>query len=351
MRPLRLLLLTALAPGLLAVPALAGSSSAEEPVAVAPQVQELDVRGVDATAAAGSSPPGVTGALVEGDGRRTVLLTGQLPTEPYAVVGVTWDADPAVTAVEAFVRTRTAGTWSPWRPVGGRSDEEPDAGTPDTGAALRGGTSPLWVDGADGVQVRVDVLSGADPRGLRVSLVDPGESQQDLSVSASLSTQATSAPVVLTRAQWGADESIRRGSPSYASGIHAVTVHHTASSNDYSAADVPRLIRGFYAYHVKSNGWSDLGYNFLVDRFGRIWEGRGGRDHQARDRLARRRFQHRHRRHLDDRDVRDGGPVRRDARGRRCRRRLAPRPGRAGPEGHRRRPLGRQHAGTPRAPS
>ncbi|MGH8969758.1 MAG: N-acetylmuramoyl-L-alanine amidase, partial [Actinomycetes bacterium] len=39
---------------------------------------------------------------------------------------------------------------------------------------------------------------------------------------------------------------------------------------------VPRIIRGIYAYHTKSNGWSDVGYNFLVDRFGRLWEGRYG---------------------------------------------------------------------------
>ena len=276
MRALRPLLLTVLVPGLLAVPVLTASASAGEPVAVPPRVQELGVSGVDATAARGSSPSGVTGALVDGDGRRTVLLTGELATRPFAVVGVTWDADPAVTTVESFVRTRVAGTWSSWQVLGGRSDEEPDAGTPDTGATLRGGTAPLWVDDADGVQVRVDVLAGADPHGLRVSLVDPGEAEQDLALSASASTGASSAPVVRSRREWGADESIRRGSPAYASGIHAVTVHHTASSNDYTAADVPRLIRGFYAYHVTSNGWSDIGYNFLVDKFGRIWEGRAG---------------------------------------------------------------------------
>jgi hypothetical protein len=55
-----------------------------------------------------------------------------------------------------------------------------------------------------------------------------------------------------------------------------VTIHHTASTNDYAAEDVPRLLRGFYAYHVKSQGWSDIGYNFLVDRFGTVWEGRAG---------------------------------------------------------------------------
>ena len=39
---------------------------------------------------------------------------------------------------------------------------------------------------------------------------------------------------------------------------------------------MPALLRGIYAYHVEGRGWRDIGYNFLVDRFGRIWEGRYG---------------------------------------------------------------------------
>ena len=53
-------------------------------------------------------------------------------------------------------------------------------------------------------------------------------------------------------------------------------VHHTASASSYSAADVPALIRGFYRFHVLSRGWFDIGYNYLVDRYGRIYEGRSG---------------------------------------------------------------------------
>ena len=65
-------------------------------------------------------------------------------------------------------------------------------------------------------------------------------------------------------------------------------VHHTAdtatsSANTYTAAEVPALIRGMYAYHVQTLGWDDIGYNFLIDRFGRTWEGRyGGGDGQAK---------------------------------------------------------------------
>ena len=53
-------------------------------------------------------------------------------------------------------------------------------------------------------------------------------------------------------------------------------VHHTASTNSYTAAQSAALMRGFQAYHVKSNGWADIGYNFLVDRYGQIFEGRYG---------------------------------------------------------------------------
>ncbi len=51
-------------------------------------------------------------------------------------------------------------------------------------------------------------------------------------------------------------------------------MHHTVNSNAYSRGDVPGMIRGMYRYHTNNLGWADIGYNFLVDRFGRIWVGR-----------------------------------------------------------------------------
>ena len=57
--------------------------------------------------------------------------------------------------------------------------------------------------------------------------------------------------------------------------INAVVIHHTTDRNTYTASQVPAIIRADYAYHL-SRGWNDIGYNFLVDRFGRIWEGRRG---------------------------------------------------------------------------
>ncbi|WP_432066563.1 N-acetylmuramoyl-L-alanine amidase [Streptomyces sp. C10-9-1] len=85
-------------------------------------------------------------------------------------------------------------------------------------------------------------------------------------------------PPITSRADWGADESISPEEPGYLPGekVKAVVVHHTAESNSYTCDQAPAVVRGIYAYHVKQLGWKDLGYNFLVDKCGTVYEGRKG---------------------------------------------------------------------------
>ncbi|MEV8598053.1 peptidoglycan recognition protein [Streptomyces sp. NPDC052012] len=83
-------------------------------------------------------------------------------------------------------------------------------------------------------------------------------------------------PAITTRRGWGANEGLRKGGFVYTKKVKAAFVHHTASGNNYSCAQAPSLIRGFYRYHVVSLGWRDIGYNFLIDKCGRIYEGRAG---------------------------------------------------------------------------
>jgi hypothetical protein len=84
------------------------------------------------------------------------------------------------------------------------------------------------------------------------------------------------APPIITRADWHADESIRRAAPYYADGIHLAIVHHTAGSNSYSKSQSASIVRAIELYHVQGNGWNDIGYNFLVDKYGQVFEGRYG---------------------------------------------------------------------------
>ena len=86
----------------------------------------------------------------------------------------------------------------------------------------------------------------------------------------------SSCSAIVSRSGWKADEAIRRAKPSYASALRVAIVHHTAGSNGYDAAESAAIVRGIEIYHVKGNGWNDIGYNFLVDRFGKVFEGRYG---------------------------------------------------------------------------
>ncbi len=206
------------------------------------------------------------------DVRLTTRRTPMLRTSTYRMLGLTWHgADPRLR-----VRTRSAGTWSAWRPMPALTDL-PDRGSPEGSRPVHG-TEPLWVGPSDGVQV--DARGPA--RDLDLVLIDPGTDPSDASAGVPLPrTTATTPdraprPTILTRQDWGADGSWRNGGPRYNKTIKQVHVHHTVTGNDYTADDVPGLIRGMYRYHTHNLGWSDIGYNFLVDRFGRTWLGRAG---------------------------------------------------------------------------
>ncbi|MFD7442330.1 N-acetylmuramoyl-L-alanine amidase [Streptomyces sp. NPDC059909] len=104
---------------------------------------------------------------------------------------------------------------------------------------------------------------------------DPSGSPEP-STSSPATPTAPTAPAVVSRADWGADESLVKDPPSYLSKVDAVFVHHTAGTNDYDCAESPAIIRAILTYHVQTNGWNDIGYNFFVDKCGTVFEGRAG---------------------------------------------------------------------------
>ena len=174
----------------------------------------------------------------------------------FDLVGLHWRGSG-----EVLFRTRSlTGRWSHWQ-RGLAEDDLPDGPT----RGVRIG-SPYWTGGADAVEYR----ARGRVFGVRGFFVRSSGGPQIRK------PQFTKTPEVITRAEWGANEAIRRAAPRYADAVHFAIVHHTAGSNAYSASQSAAIVRAIEVYHVKGNGWNDIGYNFLVDKYGQIFEGRYG---------------------------------------------------------------------------
>lgn len=228
----------------------------------------------------------------------TVLEVSQPQDVPgdLAIVGVTYGTRPGAGTVAQYRTKSVTGDWEQWQPV----DSDPatsdvvaagapaDAPAPDadeTAAAPtapttgRAGSDPIVITGAAQVQVRVMGPAGSRLPDARLSVIDPGTAAADATVGTTSPGQAHAAaamPLIHSRKEWGANESWRKGPAAYTPPVKGVIVHHTAGTNNYSREQVPAILRGIYAFHTKDRGWNDIAYHVMVDKWGRLWEGRAG---------------------------------------------------------------------------
>jgi hypothetical protein len=198
--------------------------------------------------------------------RGAVLRGGADLSFPASHLGVRWRGDE-----EAVVEVRWDG--GPWQPVHHNEDMT-------SGDAVF--ADLVGVDGAERVEARV--VAG-DARDVQVVAIDTRHGPRrwvragraGSPATASMSDARVPQPGVVTRAQWGADESIRNPEPPSFAPLRKLIVHHTDTPN--GDPDPAATVRAVYTYHVKSRGWNDIGYNFLVDERGRIYEGRYSREY------------------------------------------------------------------------
>ena len=228
-------------------------------------------------------------------GGETVREISQ-PT-PFSMVALTGND---LSATSARIRAkRPDGSWGPWyhaHNMESNSDDNLDG--------VARGTDPVFVGSTTSVQIAVIRPEGAPvtvappdtgldagrelgyipantetsiAQNLSAVLITPPQSPVDTQWTPPTATLGPGQPPnIISRAQWGAGTSMRCGGPSYGSGIRAAVLHHTATGNDYSPQDSAAIIRSIYAYHTITLGWCDIAYNALVDKYGQVFEGRGG---------------------------------------------------------------------------
>ncbi len=204
----------------------------------------------------------------------------------FNAVGLTWRGrigEPGIA-----VRTRLdGGGWTAWSTMATHAEDAPDPGGE---RAPRGVTSPTWAGEADWVQYR----SSRRLPGLRLQFInvrgtataaDRAKTRVRRAASAGVATlasflspgsaSAAAEPSMVSRAEWGASKCQPRSAPELGD-VDAAFVHHTVNNNDYTQGEAPDVVLAICLFHRNTNGWNDIGYNFLVDRFGTLYEGRAG---------------------------------------------------------------------------
>ena len=192
----------------------------------------------------------------------------QARMRPFAMVGVSWRS-PARVRIELRVRLG-GGAWTPWvlASAGGHAG--------DGRSGLFG--EPLWVGRADQVQLRG--ASAVD--GVRVHTVPvdgpsvrPGATTAALGLAEPALPAGPGQPPIIARSAWAGGRARPRAGPFYGA-VELAFVHHTDNLNGYARAEVPAMLLAMFDYHRYVRGYYDIAYNFIIDAFGRIWEGRAG---------------------------------------------------------------------------
>ena len=219
-------------------------------------------------APASAAPRAVDFELAPRDSAAAAVAGGGIRSRPlrtpgrFNLLGMRWRgrAEP-----EIEVRVRRRGTWSRWQRLEAHSDHNPDSARGER--AVRA-SDPLWVGSARGVQYRLS-RPVAD---LKLHFVRVGGVPQ---ARPAARAAQVGQPAIVRRSEWGASACPPRSAPAYGE-VKAVHVHHTVSLNDYGPEDGPAMVLAICRYHRNSNGWSDIGYQALVDKYGVLYEGRAG---------------------------------------------------------------------------
>ena len=174
---------------------------------------------------------------------RAGFVTPVQHARPFDLVGFHWRGTAGAVAVRAHRRSG----WTPWLAL------DPD--------------QPAWTGRADAYQLRMTHR----PQAIRAHFVEITGRRRVLARAA-----VGGEPAIVPRSSWDpGNQCPPRAAPVYGR-VDLAFVHDTVSPNDYSEADSAAIVLAICRFHRNGNGWNDIGYNFLVDRYGQLFEGRAG---------------------------------------------------------------------------
>ena len=195
----------------------------------------------------------------------------------FVALGFGWAANtPGDSSVSFEIRTSPDGLiWSPWRTLWPSTEE--------LGSGALNRADLLFCAPSDYAQYRAtlrtsDGTARPQMKGAHLTFIDSRPGPTAAQLAASRAPQEGGTPRIIRRSEWGANESWMTWPPEYRP-VQKVIIHHTVT--DEGGADPAWVVRAIYAYHALpesqgGRGWGDIGYNYLVDHLGNIYEGRFG---------------------------------------------------------------------------
>ena len=210
-------------------------------------------------------------------GEVTAWVSPALATDSFNLAGISWEGDTPPSRVLA--RTADQDGWSDWVDLDLGLEDGPDAGSPEAMTAKQA-TAPLVAPEASGIQIQVLSQPGADlPPQITPVLVPTAATSGIMTMAVAKPASGSldiNKPAIHPRSDWKAKPARENDFAKTPASLNGAIIHHTVNSNSYSAAQVPTLLYNIQSYHMGANGWADIGYNFVIDRFGGIWEARQG---------------------------------------------------------------------------
>jgi hypothetical protein len=226
---------------------------------------------------------------------RTTTTTSRIAARPFSfcapvwfnTIGVTWQQRGSAAA--SFALSTAGATPALARAPSirlGPSDSGPDPGSIEDHPGLMA-TDPAWVGTQRCARLTATLPAGVTVWDMRTLVINTlGNTRGGAPDSIVLTPEtplanpdlgmAPSQPSIITRDQWKPDLGDLRCFGGYSDLVKMAFVHHTVNSNTYTKGEAYGLVRGIFAFQTNGNKWCDIGYNFLVDRYGEIFEGRAG---------------------------------------------------------------------------